>query len=95
MNEPNVTLFDVPVNYSVPTADQARLKGQAKTIYALLATRKELNMPVTNDELSRIGLKYTGRISERRKLLEKKYNLTIVATRVNGGLFNYMIEKLE
>jgi len=77
-----------------PVADEAeatRLQGQNAQILALLEKR-----PASNDELSRIARKYTGRLSEIRAWLKPQGKTIVIVDRNHGtGLVVYAIGPLE
>ena len=70
--------------------DDDRLAGQNLQIYELLI----LHGQMSNRELSNISLKYTSRISDIRRWLEKR-GQTITCIRGTGGLNYYEIVKGE
>lgn len=97
------TLFDPPapkpseplvgpietIDPNVHPDDGHRLRGQNARVLALLEER-----PATNDELIKIGRKYTSRISDVRKFLNRG-GRTIECIRGEGGLNTYRIVELK
>ena len=92
MDTTTKTLFNRPeILVSDPNtldADDDRLAGQNLKIYDLLL----LHGQVSNRELANISMKYTGRISDIRRFLEKR-GQTIRCIRGTGGLNFYTIVK--
>jgi hypothetical protein len=83
VNQP--TLFASPVIPSrAPCADRPRLSRQNAVILARLQQG-----PVSNDELSRIARKYTGRLSELR---QAGYTICCFAKDHKTGLSWYRLE---
>ena len=86
------TLFDEPeILVSDPNtldSDDDRLAGQNLKIYDLLIFHGQMS----NKELANISLKYTSRISDIRRFLEKR-GQTIKCIRGTGGLNFYTIVK--
>lgn len=66
---------------SLTATDKARLHGHTQQIISRL-----LQGPASNRELSAISLKYTGRISDARKL-----GYRIECERLAGGLTEYRL----
>lgn len=85
-NQPEILVTDP----NTRDEDDDRLAGQNKTIYELLM----LHGQMSNRELSNISLKYTSRISDIRRWLEKR-GQTIICIRGTGGLNYYEIVKFE
>lgn len=71
------------MNPSVPKQDAPRLSRQCALILEMLTLR-----PHTNEELSRVSLKYTSRISDLRA-----NGYSIECTRLDGGLTMYALAK--
>ncbi len=87
--------FGPEPNRDVPLEDRQRLTGQCRQILRILLQAQRLERdPVTNTELGRLCLKYTGRISEVRIYL-KQFGETIKCTKLKGGLTEYRIKPLE
>lgn len=87
---PDLTLFD-EILVTDPNArdeDDERLSGQNLKIYEYLM----LHGSMSNRELANISLKYTSRISDIRRWLEKR-GQTIKCIRGEGGLNTYTIVK--
>ena len=87
------TLFEPEILVSDPNTrdeDDDRLAGQNLKIYELLIFHGQMS----NMELSNISLKYTSRISDIRRWLEKR-GQTIKCIYGKGGLNYYEIVKLE
>ena len=88
-----LTLFNQPeILVSDPNtrdADDDRLAGQNLEIYDLMIE----HAVVSNKQLSAIALKYTSRISDIRRWLEKR-GQTIKCTYGEGGLNYYSIVKV-
>jgi hypothetical protein len=82
------TLFDavpvlIPTDPNVDQRDVPRLSRQCRVILAMLREG-----PQTNDALSRVARKYTGRVSDLRAA-----GYRIKCTRVGGGVHLYELEK--
>lgn len=90
MNKP-ATLFDRPREILVTDSnardeDDERLAGQNLEIYNLMLE----HAVVSNKQLSSIALKYTSRISDIRRWLERR-GQTIRCTYGEGGVNYYSI----
>lgn len=91
------TLFDPPPPQSGPAvidpnvreSDRDRLTGQNASVMERLESG-----PATNDELARISRKYTSRISDVRRYLER-HGRTIECIRGDGGLNTCRIVRLS
>jgi len=82
--EPTATVVE-PVDPNVVESDRVRLRGQSGRILDRLRSG-----PATNSELARISLKYTSRISDLRKHLERS-GMTVECDRGTDGLNTYRI----
>ena len=72
-------MTQISLNWSVPSIDRVRLRGQNLAIYERLKRGT-----ATNVELAAISLKYTSRVDDLRKS-----GIDVCATRVAGGTWRY------
>lgn len=85
----------IPINFKVPPPDRLRVCRQARKIYEILKFRSKFDCFMTNDEMSKIARKYTGRVSEIREAL-KPYGQTIKCVKKEkSGLCYYAIMERE
>jgi hypothetical protein len=86
MNQPDLFTASpvIPTSPALPRADRVRLSRQNQLILQRLQQG-----PATNDELSRISRKYTGRLSELR---QAGYGVRCYAQDRASGLSWYRLE---
>lgn len=75
-------MTQISLNWSVPSVDRVRLRGQNLAIYERLKRGT-----ATNVELAAISLKYTSRVDDLRKS-----GIDVRATRESGGVWSYRLE---